>query len=121
MTDDLADHPFVLYNGRVNEVRQTAEFHDWLASLHDLRGRARILDRLLRVADGNFGDTKPVGDGVSELRMPFGPGYRVYFKRAEQAVILLLAGGDKSSQRRDIAKAIDLARREKNGAKDDDL
>lgn len=121
MTDDLAKHPFVLYKGQVNEVRQTVEFHDWLTSLHDLRGRARIFDRLLRVADGNFGDTKPVGDGVSELRMPFGPGYRVYFKRAGQAVILLLAGGDKSSQRRDIAKAIDLARREENGAEDDDL
>lgn len=121
MPDNVANHQFVLYKGQINEVRQTAEFQTWLDSLRDLRGRARIFDRLLRVADGNFGDAKAVGEGVEELRMHFGPGYRVYFKREGEAIVLLLAGGDKSGQRRDIAKAIELARREDYGAENDDL
>ena len=121
MTDDFDKRSFVLYKGQVNEVRQTVEFHDWLASLRDLGGRARIFDRLLRVADGNFGDAKPVGEGVEELRMHFGPGYRVYFKRQGKAIVLLLAGGDKSGQRRDIATAIELAKRDEYGAENDDL
>ncbi|MFA6123872.1 MAG: type II toxin-antitoxin system RelE/ParE family toxin [Sphingomonas sp.] len=121
MADDFDKQPTVLYKGQIHEVRQTVEFRDWLASLRDLRGRARIFDRLLRVADGNFGDAKSVGEGVEELRMHFGPGYRVYFKRQGSAIVLLLAGGDKSGQRRDITTAIELARREEYGAENDDL
>ncbi|MBP2275274.1 MULTISPECIES: type II toxin-antitoxin system RelE/ParE family toxin [Sphingomonas] len=121
MNDDFDKHVSVLYKGQIHEVRQTVEFHDWLASLRDLRGRARIFDRLLRVADGNFGDAKSVGEGVEELRMHFGPGYRVYFKRQGSAIVLLLAGGDKSGQRRDLAKAIELVKREEYGAENDDL
>ncbi|MDR6850000.1 putative addiction module killer protein [Sphingomonas sp. BE270] len=121
MTDDFDRRKSVLYKGQINEVWQTSEFHEWLTSLRDLRGRARIFDRLLRVADGNFGDAKSVGEGVEELRLHFGPGYRVYFKRQGSAIVLLLAGGDKSGQRRDIATAIELARREEYGAENDDL
>ena len=121
MTDDFDKRSFVLYKGQVNEVRQTSEFHEWLTSLRDLQGRARVFDRLLRVADGNFGDARSVGEGVEELRMRFGPGYRVYFKRQGSAVVLLLAGGDKSGQRRDIATAIELAKRDEYGAENDDL
>src|SRR5688572_10137366 len=91
------------------EVRQTAEFEDWLLRLRSSAARAIIVRRIARVADGNFGDVKPVGDGVSELRIDHGPGYRVYFVRRGEALIVLLCGGDKSSQARDIARAKALA------------
>ena len=87
------------------EIRKTDVFNDWLAGLHDRKAVARIADRLDRLASGNFGDCKSVGDGVSELRFKFGPGYRVYFRRVGDVIAVLLCGGDKSSQRRDIAKA----------------
>src|ERR1700721_3848795 len=91
------------------EVRQTAVFRAWTASLKDFQARARIADRIDRLALGNPGDVKPVGEGVSELRIDYGPGYRLYFTRRGQRLVLLLCGGDKSTQSRDIerAKALD--------------
>ena len=92
------------------EIRKTQVFAQWLDALSDLRGRARIQARIERLAMGNAGDVKPVGEGVSELRIDYGPGYRVYFKKRGQTLIVLLAGGDKSSQTRDIKTALRLAR-----------
>jgi putative addiction module killer protein len=92
------------------ELRKTDVFARWLDGLKDLRARARVQARLDRLAEGNPGDAKPVGEGVSELRIDFGPGYRVYFKARGAVPIILLAGGDKRTQRRDIAVALRLAR-----------
>ena len=80
-------------------------FVEWLRGLNDRQARTRIEARLARVAVGNFGDVEPVGDGVMELRMDWGPGYRVYFGRIGQVVVLLLCGGDKRTQQRDIKRA----------------
>lgn len=80
-------------------------FTDWLNGLRDGRSRRRILQRLFRLESGNFGDCKAVGGGVSELRFFFGPGYRVYFGEDGDTIVVLLCGGDKSSQRRDIRQA----------------
>jgi putative addiction module killer protein len=91
-------------------VRRTDSFTDWLDDLKDRRAAARVAARILRLEDGNVGDAKPVGEGVSELRIDYGPGYRVYFMKAGRVVIVLLCGGDKSTQARDIAKAKRLAR-----------
>ena len=92
------------------EVRQTVQFAKWFASLRDRPTRARIDVRIRRLSLGNPGDVKPVGEGVSELRIDHGPGYRVYFAQRGNEYILLLAGGDKSSQDADIRKAKVLAR-----------
>lgn len=89
----------------VLQVRQTLVFADWLATLKDAGARKIIGRRLARVELGLFGDWKPVGDGVAELRFDHGPGYRVYFARRGDVVIVLLCGGDKGSQGRDIARA----------------
>lgn len=88
------------------EVRQTERFGAWISGLADFRARARILVRIDRLALGNAGDAKPVGRGVSELRIDYGPGYRVYFIRRGEALIILLAGGDKRTQARDIETAL---------------
>jgi len=88
----------------------TTEFVHWLDSLSDVQARARILVRIERLAAGLPGDVVPVGAGVSELRIQYGPGYRVYFKRAGRELIVLLAGGDKSTQKRDIRLAIQVAK-----------
>jgi putative addiction module killer protein len=93
----------------VISIVQSDRFVDWMKSLRDTRARARILERLVRVSQGNLGDVAAVGDGVSELRIHYGPGYRVYFVRRGQTVILLLCGGDKSTQKRDIAAARAMA------------
>jgi putative addiction module killer protein len=92
------------------EVRQTETFVAWFGDLQDRRAKARVQARIDRLALGNPGDVKPVGEGVSELRIDYGPGYRVYFVQRGQTVIILLAGGDKRSQPRDIRRALDLAR-----------
>jgi putative addiction module killer protein len=92
------------------EVRRTAEFLDWLTDLRDAQARARIIKRIDRIADGNLGDTKSVGNRVSELRFAFGPGYRVYYTVRESVVVILLCGGDKGSQGRDIERAIAMAK-----------
>ena len=92
------------------EIRKTEIFAKWLDGLNDIRARARILVRIERLAAGNPGDVKPVGEGVSELRIDYGPGYRVYYKKQGQKVVILLAGGDKSTQAKDIKTALRLAR-----------
>ena len=91
------------------EVRQTESFVRWLTGLRDRRARARIQARIDRLALGNPGDVKPVGSGLSEMRIDYGPGYRVYFVERGTAVVILLAGGDKRTQERDIAVARELA------------
>jgi putative addiction module killer protein len=92
------------------QVRRTGIFMDWLTGLGDVQARVRIAKRIDRIAQGNFGDTKLVGDGVSELRFTFGPGYRVYYTRRNMVVIILLCGGDKATQERDIATAKAMAK-----------
>jgi putative addiction module killer protein len=99
----------------VIEVRQTEVFSTWLRKLRDLQTLARIQIRIRRLSLGNFGDVKPVGEGVSELRIDYGPGYRVYFQRTGSLLVLLLIGGTKSTQQSDIAKAKKLAKEAKNG------
>jgi putative addiction module killer protein len=94
----------------VIQIHETETFSSWLTALRDKQGRARIAVRIQRLAFGNPGDVKPVGEGVSELRIPFGPGYRVYFVQRGAIVIILLCGGDKSSQDKDIAVAKQLAK-----------
>ena len=90
------------------QISQTEEFEEWLDKLRDVKGRAVIARRLQRVAAGNLGDVKPVGEGVSELRIDFGPGYRVYFKQRGDEIVVLI-GGHKDSQDRDIRKAKELS------------
>jgi putative addiction module killer protein len=92
------------------EIRKTENFAKWLDSLNDIRSRARILVRIERLAAGNPGDVKPVGEGVSELRIDYGPGYRVYYQKQGRTVIILLAGGDKRTQSKDIKTALSLAK-----------
>lgn len=92
------------------EIRQTTAYSDWFSSLRDRAAKARIDIRIRRLSLGNPGDVKPVGEGVSELRLDYGPGYRVYFIQKADVFVVLLAGGDKSSQAKDIAKAKVLAR-----------
>jgi len=94
----------------VIEIRKTDVFTRWLDGLRDIHGRARVQARIERLAAGNAGDVKPVGEGVSELRIDYGPGYRVYFTKRGHEVIILLAGGDKSTQAGDIKTALRLAR-----------
>ena len=89
---------------------RTDAFAEWLRKLSDARGRARILARLDAAALGNFGDCAPVGAGVSEMRIHTGPGYRVYYTRRDSVLYLLLLGGDKSTQKRDIKRAIRMAK-----------
>ena len=91
-------------------VVKSEAFSQWLSELADKRGQARIASRLLRLEDGHYGDVKPVGDGVSEMRIDVGPGYRVYFKLRSRTTVILLCGGDKGSQARDIERAKRLAK-----------
>lgn len=91
-------------------VCKTETFARWLDGLRDVRARARVQVRIERLAAGNAGDVEPVGEGVSELRIDYGPGYRVYFKKQGREVVILLAGGDKSTQSADIKTALRLAR-----------
>jgi len=92
------------------EVRQTSRFAKWFQKLKDRQAKARIQVRIDRLALGNPGDTKPIGEGVSEMRLHHGPGYRVYFTQRGRELIVLLVGGDKSTQHTDIAEALELAR-----------
>jgi len=93
----------------VIEIRQTETYASWFTSLRDRQAKARIDIRIRRLSMGNPGDVKPVGQGVSELRIDYGPGYRVYFIRRGETLVILLAGGDKKTQERDIQTALDLA------------
>ena len=92
------------------EIRQTEVYARWFNSLRDRQARARIDVRIRRLSLGNPGDVKPVGEGVSELRIDYGPGYRIYFVQRGQTLVILLAGGDKHTQDRDINTALELAR-----------
>jgi len=91
------------------EIQQTEIYANWFAQLHDRQARARIDVRIRRLSLGNPGDVRPVGAGVSELRIDYGPGYRVYFVQRGALLIILLAGGDKRTQSRDIQTALELA------------
>jgi putative addiction module killer protein len=94
----------------VLEIRKTETFAHWLDRLRDVRARARVQVRIERLAAGNPGDVRAVGGGVSELRIDYGPGYRVYFKYVGREIVILLTGGDKSTQSADIRTALRLAR-----------
>jgi putative addiction module killer protein len=94
----------------VIEIRKTEDFAKWLDRLSDIRARARILARIKRLECGLVGNAKSVGEGVSELRIDYGPGYRVYFKKQGRRLVILLAGGDKRTQNKDIETALRLAR-----------
>jgi putative addiction module killer protein len=93
----------------VLEIRKTEIFVHWLDGLRDVRARARVQARIERLAAGNPGDVQPVGEGVSEMRIDYGPGYRVYFKKIGREIVILLAGGDKRTQSTDIKTALRLA------------
>ena len=97
----------------IYQVRQTDQFVEWYGNLRDNRARKRIQARIDLLELGNPGDCKTIGFGVYEMRIHFGPGYRVYFMRRDKAVYLLLAGGDKRSQKRDIAAAVEMAKHER--------
>jgi len=101
----------VEYTSHHVEVRQTEAFERWFGQLRDRRAKERIQARVRRLSLGHAGDTRPVGEGVLELRIHAGPGHRVYFVRRGALLVILLAGGDKGSQERDIARAKSLARR----------
>lgn len=91
------------------EIRKTELFAKWIDNIRDIQAKARVLVRIERLASGNAGDVKPVGEGISEMRIDYGPGYRVYFMQRGSEFIILLAGGDKNSQSRDIKAALRLA------------
>lgn len=112
--DQIDNEPDVSYKGQI-VILQTETFGAWLEGLRDRKARLRIDDRLKRLASGNAGDTKPVGGGVQELRLHFGPGYRIYYIWQDGVLIILLNGGDKDSQARDIAKAKELAKEADDG------
>ena len=114
--EPLEENDDVNYSLQVIEVRQTGVFSDWFRRLRDEKARSRILIRIRRLSLGNFGDVKPVGNGVSELRIDYGPGYRVYLQQRGSVLILLLAGGSKKTQQADIAKAKKLAKEWANGS-----
>ena len=91
------------------EIRQTAVYAEWFARLRDQNARARILIRIRRLSLGKPGDVRPVGQGISELRVNYGPGYRIYYVQRDRTIVVLLCGGDKSTQDRDIHTAKRLA------------
>ncbi len=95
-------------------IKQTDTFLKWLKKLKDIKGRVSILRRVERMKNGNFGDYKSLGDEISELRIPMGPGYRVYYTKRGDEIIVLLVGGDKSTQSDDIAKAKHLVKELEN-------
>jgi putative addiction module killer protein len=108
-TPSIAHSHSVSYSRHMVEVLTTQVFDRWLRKLKDRRGRLRILERIDRLTHDNPGDVKPVGQGVSELRLTYGPGYRVYYLQDGDNLVLLLCGGDKSTQQADIARAQELA------------
>jgi putative addiction module killer protein len=94
----------------MREVRSSAIFDNWFKKLRDSRAKDRIYRRIKRLAEGNPGDIEPVGEGISEMRIDYGPGYRVYYKDTGREIIVLLCGGDKRTQQRDITEARKIAR-----------
>lgn len=121
MTGNIDARPYVLYKGQAFYLLETDAFHGWLGSLKDRRAKARIVDRLKRASNGNFGDVKSVGSGVSELRIDCGPGYRVYFFRRGKELVVLLCGGDKKSQSSDIETAVRMKEEIERSGKDDSV
>jgi len=119
VTREIDPNPNVLYKGQAYQLVETDAFHNWLGSLRDRRAMARIVDRLKRASNGNFGDVKSVGSGVSEMRIDCGPGYRVYFFRRGKELVVLLCGGDKKSQSSDIATAVRMKEEIERSGKDD--
>ena len=91
------------------KVQKTEEFDEWLTNLADQKAKAKIVSRIERLGLGDPGDVKPIGEGVSEMRVAYGPGYRIYFKQTGKTVVLLLCGGDKSTQGKDIRRAKTIA------------
>lgn len=89
-------------------VEKTEEFNTWLTALRDARAKAKIISRIDRLADGNPGDVRPVGNGISEMRVHYGPGYRVYYCQRGETIVIILCGGDKDSQAKDIATAKEI-------------
>lgn len=100
----------ILYNPHMKIIYITNTFDRWLADLRDRQAQRRIYARIKRAEMGNFGDSAPVGEGISEMRIHYGPGYRVYFAQRGVEVVILLAGGDKSTQSKDIKTAIEMSR-----------
>ena len=94
----------------MKEIRKSSVYNNWFMSLRDSRARHRILTRIRRLAIGNPGNVKPAGDGISEMRIDYGPGYRLYYKDTGKEIIILLCGGDKRTQQADIAEARRIAR-----------
>jgi len=94
----------------MKDIRRSSVFDHWLNKLPDKVGKAQINARIIRLAKGNPGDVKPVGEGISEMRIHYGPGYRIYYRETDREIILLLCGGDKSTQQTDIAKAREITR-----------
>jgi putative addiction module killer protein len=108
---DIIDKQYPMdYNQNMIEIRQTEEYRKWFRGLHDKNARARIDIRIRRMSLGNPGDVKPVGDGISEIRIDYGPGYRVYFLNKNNWLVILIAGGDKRTQELDIRKSKEIAR-----------
>lgn len=117
LTESVDPGIIVPYKGQAFQLSETPDFSDWLGSLRDRRARARIAVRLERLADGNFGDSKSLKGGVHELRVDYGPGYRVYFFQRGKELVILLCGDDKRTQDADIAHARRLEEIERtNGA-----
>ena len=108
MTDRIDKTPNVLYAGQVFQIRETMEFAKWFEDLRDRKASAKIADRIRRAGDGNFGDVKHAGAGLSEMRIDYGPGYRVYLSQRGSEIVVLLCGGDKRTQDRDIKHAKQL-------------
>jgi putative addiction module killer protein len=93
----------------MKKIKRSDEFDSWLHKLRDSRARFKVIKRIDRLAEGNPGDVEPVGEGISEMRIHYGPGYRVYFKDTGKEIIILLCGGDKSTQQTDIVRAKEIA------------
>lgn len=116
--DDVRVRDLVQLTGRIpkntlslmNTIQTTEVFDAWFASLKDRQAMRRVQVRIDRAEDGNFGDCAPVGEGVSEMRIHYGPGYRVYFVQRGMEIVILLAGGNKSTQSKDIKAALEIAR-----------
>ena len=98
-------------------VNQTPEFHKWMQKLRDFRAKAHVLSRLTQVEKGNLGDYKSVGNGVLEMRIDYGPGYRLYFAKEGETIVIILIGGEKSTQDQDIVKARNIWQGMKNEKK----
>jgi putative addiction module killer protein len=92
----------------VKKIRRSSEYKKWVKNLKDARARARVFARVKRLSEGNPGDSQPIGEGFSEMRIDYGTGYRVYYKETGNEIVILLCGGDKSTQSRDIARAKDI-------------